>query len=594
MTLEPSPNRDTLGSVRTLKVVPPTLIVAALLTTVGAAGAELPPGGTFRDDDGNPHEGNIEAIAAADITRGCNPPINDLYCPDRILDRGEIAAFIVRMLDLPATNLDFFGDDEESVFENDINRLAAAGITRGCDPPANTMYCPLRKLNRGEITAFLVRALDLTDAGPGDFYEDDDTSVFEHDIDRLTHAGIGFSCNPPEDTMYCPAAAVPRDEMATFLAKSAGLDPIFPPPRLVPALETVVTGLSAPTHLAAPPGDDRLFITEKGGRVRIVEDGQLLATPFLDISATTRTTSEAGLLSIAFHPDYATNGRFFVYQSRNLRAGGSGNHTSYVWEFEVSADPDVADAFSATEIFVIDQPASNHNGGQIEFGPDGYLWIGLGDGGGSHDDFAHGQDVDTLHGALLRIDVDAAAPYAVPADNPFVGGPGADEIWAYGLRNPWRWAFYDGDLYVADVGQNAREEVNVLPLTEAGANFGWCLWEGTLKHSHPSGDQCDGNGSGLTFPVAELTHGNGNCSITGGRAYEGSELPDLVGHYFYIDLCNGRLKSFEWDGAAVANAKDWTADFGKQGGVWSFGSGSDGTLYLVFGGSGIVKRLSGV
>ena len=579
---------------RIRSVVLPLLFVL-LGGSAAPASAALPPGGTFRDDDGNPHEGNIEAIAAADITRGCNPPVNDLYCPDRILDRGEIAAFIVRMLGLPAAGEDYFVDDDESVFEDDINRLAGAGITRGCDPPANTMYCPERSLNRGEITAFLVRALDLSDAGPGDFYVDDDDSVFEDDIDKLAHAGIAFSCNPPDDTMYCPEAPIPRDEMASFLARGAGLDPIFPPPRLEPALETWITGLAEPTHLAAPPGDDRLFVTERGGTVRIFEDGSLLATPFLDVSATTRSTnSETGLLSIAFHPDYAGNGRFYVYQSRNLRSGGSGHHTSYVMEYTVSDDPDVADPSSGVEILVLDQPASNHNGGQLEFGPDGYLWVGLGDGGGSHDDFAHGQDLDTLHGSLLRIDVDSAAPYAVPNDNPFVGEAGRDEIWAYGLRNPWRYAFHQGWLYVADVGQGAREEVSVLPLADAGANFGWCLWEGSLKHSHPSGDQCDGNGSNLTFPVVELTHSSGHCSITGGRVYEGSELPDLVGHYFYVDLCAGRLSSFALAGGTVTEHRDWTDELGKQGGVWSFGSGSDGVLYLVFGRSGVVKRLSGV
>lgn len=571
------------------------LLYVLLVATMGPVSAgTLPPGGTFRDDDGNIHEGNIEAIAAAGITRGCNPPINDLFCPDRILDRGEMAAFIVRTLDLAPTSLDFFLDDETSIFEDDINRLAAAGITRGCDPPINEMFCPKRTLNRGETTAFLVRALGYTDPGPGDWYVDDNDSIFEDDIDRLAQAGVAFSCNPPLDTHFCPNDPVPRDEMATFLAGGAGLDPMIPPPRLEPALETVATGLNSPTHLASPPGDDRLFITQKGGLVRVFQDGQLLNTPFLDLTSTTNTSGEAGLLSIAFHPDYENNGRFFVFQSRDLRAGGSGHHTSYVYEYAVSNDPDVADPTSGQSILLLDEPARNHNGGQIKFGPDGYLWIGFGDGGGSHDDFENGQDLGTLHGAILRIDVDSAAPYAVPDDNPFVDAAGRDEIWAYGLRNPWRWAFYDDWLYIADVGQGTREEVDVVHLDNPGANFGWCNWEGSVKHSHPSSDHCDGNGSGLTFPVVETSHSAGNCSITGGRVYEGTELPDLVGHYFYVDLCRGHLTSFKLVGGQPTETKDWTTDFGTQGGVWSFGSDSSGDLYLIFGGSGTVKRLSGV
>jgi hypothetical protein len=195
-----------------------------------AVAGELPPGGSFVDDDGNIHEGNIEAIAAEEITKGCNPPTNDRYCPDSTVTRGQMAAFLVRALDLPTTSLGFFTDIGDSVFEVDINTLAVAGITKGCNPPTNDRYCPDATVTRGQMAAFLVRGFGYTDAGEGDLFTDDDGSIFEADIDRLGTADVTKGCNPPENTRYCPDTTVKRDQMASFLARALGLAPIVPVP----------------------------------------------------------------------------------------------------------------------------------------------------------------------------------------------------------------------------------------------------------------------------------------------------------------------------------------------------------------------------
>ena len=209
-----------------------TLVIAlglALLLPVAALADDLGPGGSFIDDDGNIHEGNIEAIAAEGITKGCNPPTNDRYCPDSSVTRGQMAAFLVRALDLPATSLGFFTDVDDSVFEADINKLAAAGITKGCNPPTNDRYCPDSSVTRGQMAAFLVRGFGYTDVGEGDLFTDDDSSIFEADIDRLATAGVTKGCNPPDNTKYCPENKVKRDQMASFLARALGLSPIVPP-----------------------------------------------------------------------------------------------------------------------------------------------------------------------------------------------------------------------------------------------------------------------------------------------------------------------------------------------------------------------------
>jgi glucose/arabinose dehydrogenase len=345
-------------------------------------------------------------------------------------------------------------------------------------------------------------------------------------------------------------------------------------------LELVVDGLDFPVWLTSPPGDSRLFVVEKGGRVLVVENDALLPEPFLDLRGQVSTGSEQGLLSLAFHPDYAANGRFFV--NFTDPAGDT-----RIVEYHVSADRDLGDPGSARVVLAIDQPFSNHNGGLALFGPDGMLWIGTGDGGSGGDPQGNGQNLGALLGKLLRIDVDGAEPYAVPADNPFAGTAGArSEVWAYGLRNPWRFAFdrETGDLYIADVGQNRVEEVNAVQGAGRGRNYGWNVMEGTRCFEPSNG--CDREG--LTLPVAEYDHDEG-CSVTGGYVFRGSAIPDLSGTYLYSDYCSGFVRSFRLQGDAAADERRWSELEPADHAVTSFGEDADGELYLLTAGGGVYR-----
>lgn len=347
------------------------------------------------------------------------------------------------------------------------------------------------------------------------------------------------------------------------------------------AVERIADGLDDPVHLATAPGDPRTFVVEQAGRIRIIEDGGVRSTPFLDIAAKVRSGGERGLLSVAFHPDYADNGFFYVNYTR------AADGASRVERYSVSADPNVADAGSAVELLTVSQPFSNHNGGLNVFGPDDMLYIGLGDGGSGGDPQGNGQDSTTLLGSILRIDVDAAEPYGVPPDNPFVGRSGADEVWAYGLRNPWRFSFdrSTGDLYIADVGQNRFEEVSFTPFASAGGlNYGWNVMEGRHCFDPPEGCSSDG----LILPVLEYGHDGGACSVTGGFVYRGASIPDVEGHYFYSDFCTGFLRSFRVTESGITDETEW--DVGDLGSVTSFGEDAAGELYIVSD-RGIVFRL---
>jgi hypothetical protein len=565
---------------RVLRVI--TMVAIMSLTSVVAAVGDMPPGGTFTDDNGNVHEGYIEAIAAEGITIGCNPPINDEYCPKDFVTRGQMAAFLARALGLSDDGgVDWFGDDNGTVFEADINKLAQAAITLGCNPPDNDLFCPYDRVTRGQMAAFLVRAHGYTDPGPSDFFTDDNGSVFEADINKLAEAGITKGCNPPANDQYCPYSYVLRDEMASFLGRAEGLEPMVPPPAVELVIETVVSGLDYPVYATSPPGDPRLFVVEKGGYVRIVENDTLQPGVFLDVHTLVSGGSEQGLLGLAFHPDYAGNGLFYISYTDT---GGD----SRIVEYTVSGDPDVADAGSARNIFEVDQPYSNHNGGMIDFDADGYLLFGLGDGGSGGDPGEVAQDNTSLLGSLLRIGVDGddfptdpGRNYTIPQDNPYVGNSGADEIWAIGLRNPWRFSIDPdtGLLYIADVGQGAWEEINAEPLEDDGLNYGWDNYEGDQCYSDPSGPT-DCGSAGLTFPIYQYSHAQG-CSVTGGYVYRGDEVPDLKGHYFFADYCIGELRSFRYVGGEVESDRNWSSEFGSLGSVTSFGVDSQNRLYIM-------------
>ena len=349
-----------------------------------------------------------------------------------------------------------------------------------------------------------------------------------------------------------------------------------PPPPLEPpgfelAANAVLTGLSQPVFLAAPPGDARLFIVEQTGRIRIAgADGHLLDDPFLDLSGRVGSAPEGGLLTLAFHPQYGDNGHVFVYYT------DTGDDT-VVERYTRSGDPDRLDPGSAKRILALTQRRQNHNGGMLQFGPDGMLYIFLGDEGGAGDPYGNGQNPETLHGSILRIDVDGGDPYEIPDDNPFAGAEGArGEIWAIGVRNPWRSSFdlADGVLYVADVGQNEREEINAVPADEAGVNYGWSTMEGSACYQSSGCDM-----SGLTLPVVEYVHDGSSCSVTGGYVYRGSQLPEVAGHYFYSDFCSGFLRSFRFDGEEATDERQWNA--GSLGPVSSFGVDGAGELYVL-------------
>jgi hypothetical protein len=371
-------------------------------------------------------------------------------------------------------------------------------------------------------------------------------------------------------------------------AGSCGSDagPNLPTGEGVRLLE-IASGLNVPLYLTAPPGDlSRLFIVDKAGSIRIVKDGTLLPGPFLDISSQVSGGAEQGLLGLAFPPDYATSGRFVVHYTDT--AGDT-----RVSIFQVSPNPDSADGASEQVILTADQPFTNHNGGQIAFGPDGFLYLGLGDGGGSSDPEGRGQDLSELLASILRLDVQSGTSYTVPSDNPFVGQQPASrpEVWSYGLRNPWRFSFdrANGDLYIADVGQNNVEEVDVAPAGDGGGkgvNYGWSIMEGNQCYG---GGQCDQ--TGLTLPTFQYSHAEG-CSIIGGYVYRGSAIPALQGLYFYGDFCQGWVHSFRYQGGTATEITNWPA-LRTSSSLTSFGEDAAGELYVLESGGRVSRIVAG-
>jgi glucose/arabinose dehydrogenase len=541
---------------------PVVAVLAALLPAMGSS-ATVVPGGSFIDDDGNLHEAAIEAIRAAGVTQGCSP-VGDLYCPGAPVSRAEMAVFLVRALGVTSALPPYQGRFPDVAagqwYTAFVEKLAELGITVGY--PDGT-FRPAAPVSRQEMAVFLVRALDeeanlpayqgtFADVAPG---------PLSGYVERLAQLGITSGC-ATSPLRFCPFDQVLRDQMASFLARAFGLVVEAVPARpsvqgLALRLQRVASGLDRPVLVTAPAGDPRLFVVEQTGRIRIVAGGGVVATPFLDLTAEVKSGGEQGLLGLAFHPSYPTDPRFYVHYTDT--AGDT-----RVVEYRVSADPDRADTASARRLLFADQPASNHNGGMIAFGPDGRLYVGLGDGGGANDQYGNAQNPASLLGKLVRIDLAGSTP----------------EVFASGLRNPWRFAFDGPRLYIGDVGQGAWEEIDVVSVYDAGANLGWPVMEGL--HCRTSG--CAP--SAFTLPVLEYGHGEG-CSVTGGVVYRGAAIPELAGHYLYGDFCSGWVRSFRYTGG-VTDARQWDAlatprlsSFGVDGLGEAYTVSLDGAVYRI-------------
>ncbi len=368
-------------------------------------------------------------------------------------------------------------------------------------------------------------------------------------------------------------AVITAAAIAAACTSSTGLDDVneTDPRDLSVRFEVVAQGLTDPIFITAPVADPRLFVVEQPGRIRVIVDGSLAAEPYLDITDKVGYGGERGLLGLAFDPDFRANGRFFV------------TYTNRDGAFVLEAYADIdrgnrADPTSGSVFLEVEQPFENHNGGHITFGPDGKLYIGLGDGGSGGDPRKHGQNLSTLLGTILRIDVadQLSPPYRIPPDNPFVDVPGArPEIWAFGLRNPWRFSFdpYGGMLYIGDVGQDRWEEINAVEDTDGGLNFGWNTME---AHECFDSDGC--SPEGLTLPVVVYGHDQG-CSVTGGYVYNGNAIPSLRGRYLYGDYCKGWVRTFKL--TTLGQATDpVTLGLENPGRITSFGEDAQQELYL--------------
>lgn len=355
-----------------------------------------------------------------------------------------------------------------------------------------------------------------------------------------------------------PKDGAPSQQTSGALAGQVGL-----------ATEEVARGLDNPVYLTAPASDPRLFIVEQPGRIRVIENGKLVDKPFLDIRNKVGYGGERGLLSVAFHPQYRANGFLFVNYTDK-------NGDTRIERYTSSTDRNVADPASAKLILAIDQPHANHNGGLNLFGPDGMLYIGMGDGGSQGDPHGNGQNRNVLLGKLLRINVDRGDPYVVPAGNPYAKGGGRGEIWALGLRNPWRFAFdrVSGLLYIADVGQDKYEEIDIAPMAAAGVNYGWNAMEGPSCYKLPLCAK-----TGLQKPAFSYPHEGGACSIIGGFVYRGRKIPEIQGEYFYSDYCNSWVRSLSYNADGTTGGLHQWLDRGL-GSIVSFGEDAQGELYI--------------
>ena len=392
------------------------------------------------------------------------------------------------------------------------------------------------------------------------------------DTPTQTPASLTPTVVPATQTSSPPSTITVTETSSPVPAtQTPGNTTTFPDPNAYTWQPLDIPGLQRPVDLQAD-GSGRFFVVEKVGRIRIIENGQLLETPFLDITDRVGSNgNEQGLLGLAFHPGYQENGRFFVNYTDT-------RGDTVIARFQVSSDPAVVDPGSEVPLLGIDQPFANHNGGVLAFGPDGYLYAGLGDGGSQGDPNGNAQNTGALLGKILRLDVDSADPYAVPSDNPF-----GNEVWAYGFRNPWRLSFdrSTGDLYIGDVGQNQWEEIDFLASgSPGGANFGW-------DHREGAHDYEGGGPEGMIDPVAEYSHPEGGCSITGGYVYRGS-MPEWNGIYLYGDYCTGMI----WGLIQIDGGWQNQLLFDVDVTITSFGQDENGEVYLISDNGGIFRLTS--
>jgi glucose/arabinose dehydrogenase len=342
-------------------------------------------------------------------------------------------------------------------------------------------------------------------------------------------------------------------------------------------LQSFATGFTKPLEITNA-GDSRLFIVEQGGMIKILNpDGTTNPNPFLNITGQVSTGGEQGLLGLAFHPNYVSNG-FFYTNHTNL----SGN--TVITRYSVdSTNPNLANASSGTILLTIAQPYANHNGGSLKFGPDGYLYIGMGDGGSGGDPENRAQNTNELLGKMLRIDVNSGTPYGIPANNPYVGIAGADEIWAIGLRNPWKFSFDKklGNLWIADVGQDNIEEINIAAASQAGLNYGWRCYEGDAAYNTAG---CPSQTS-LKFPIKTINHSTGACSVTGGYVYNGTVYPNFKGLYFFTDYCDPKIGMMTSSGTLTYSQAFTGNSFS------SFGEDVNGELYIASLNNGTISKV---
>lgn len=396
-----------------------------------------------------------------------------------------------------------------------------------------------------------------------------------------TPTATDLTATPPTT----PAPAPPLTATPPDATAEAGTPPEPEQPDEAPPAPTglrlreVASGLSAPLQIVPRPTDRALLAVEQPGRVRILAEGGVRT--WLDLTDRVLSGGERGLLAVAFHPDFPRDNRLFVHYS------GQPDGRTVVSSIPVrDGRPDRA---RETVLLEHDQPAANHNGGMLRFGPDGRMYLALGDGGGAGDTYGNGQRSDTILGTILRLDVSQPGRLRAPPDNPFVSGGGHRFVWHYGLRNPWRFTFDDGWLYIADVGQDALEEINVRRAGRSGLNFGWPVLEGSRCFQSRSCDR-----SGLVPPTLEYAHADtGGCAVIGGEVYRGEALPDLQGHYLYGDLCAGFLRSARIVGGRVSERQDLTDQVGSVRGLLGFGRDRAGEIYLGLQDGRVLKIVPG-